>query len=341
MGKLRTMYALARRALFALDPETSHEVSIAALRCWGDLPTRPRPLAGSPIEVLGCKFANRVGLAAGLDKNAKALMGFARQGFGFVEIGTVTPRPQPGNPKPRLFRLPEHEALINRMGFNNDGAEVVARRLARHRRRLAGTVVGVNIGKNKSTPNEEALEDYRSAMTTLYDVADYFVANLSSPNTPGLRSLQSADELAALCAGLREVQRAQADATGRRVSFCVKVAPDLADADIDAIAEVLSDGVADGLIATNTTISREAVTGHALAQEAGGLSGAPLRQRSPEVVARFASRLPSSVPIIGVGGVSSLDDGQRMLDAGAVLVQIYTSFIYQGPALVRALAGLH
>lgn len=335
------MYDLARRALFALDPEVSHDLSITALRCWGDLPSAPTPLAGDAVEVLGCRFPNRVGLAAGLDKSAKALVGFARQGFGFVEVGTVTPRPQSGNPKPRLFRLPEHDALINRMGFNNDGAEVVARRLARHRRRLAGTVVGVNIGKNKTTPNEEAADDYQRAMTQLYDVADYFVANLSSPNTPGLRSLQSADELASLCQSLREVQRARTEATGRRVAFCVKVAPDLADEDIDAIAEVLSDGVADGLIATNTTVARDAVLGHKHANEAGGLSGAPLRERSPAVVERFASRLPASVPVIGAGGVFSPQDGQRMLDSGAVLVQIYTGFIYRGPPLVRALAGLH
>lgn len=331
------MIDLARKALFALEPETSHHLAIAGMAAYGHLPGKARPLTGRSVRVFGRDFANPVGLAAGLDKSAQALTGFARLGFGFVEIGTVTPKAQPGNPKPRMFRLPEHDALINRMGFNNDGAEAVARRLARSKPCLGGTIVGVNIGKNKVTPVEDALSDYVSAMRTLYAHADYFVANLSSPNTPGLRSLQSVAELGKLCASLRQVQDEMTAAGHLQVPFCIKVAPDLANEDIDAISEVLSDGIADGLVATNTTLDRGGVAGHRHADEAGGLSGAPVTERSLATVERFASRLPASVPIIGVGGIGSVAQARSMLDAGAVLVQVYTAFIYQGPTLVRNL----
>lgn len=332
-----TMIDLARKALFALDPETSHHLAISGMAAYGQLPGKARPLPGRTVRVFGREFANPVGLAAGLDKSAQALAGFARLGFGFVEIGTVTPKAQPGNPKPRMFRLPEHDALINRMGFNNDGADLVARRLARCKGSLGGTIVGVNIGKNKTTPVEDALSDYVSAMRTLYSHADYFVANLSSPNTPGLRSLQSARELEKLCAGLRQVQNEMTQAGRPLVPFCIKVAPDLTDEDIDATSELLSDGIADGLVATNTTLDRARVAGHRHAEEAGGLSGAPVTERALATVSRFANRLPDSVPIIGVGGIGSVEQGQAMLDAGAVLVQVYTAFIYQGPTLVRQL----
>lgn len=333
------MIDLARKALFALDPETAHHLAISGMSMYGQLPGSVRPGAGRSVRVFGREFANPVGLAAGLDKSAEAVLGFARLGFGFVEIGTVTPKAQPGNPKPRMFRLPEHDAIINRMGFNNDGADAVARRLARARPSLNGTIVGVNIGKNKVTPVENALQDYVSAMRTLYTHADYFVANLSSPNTPGLRSLQSVQELDRLCAALREVQNDMTAAGHPLVPFCIKVAPDLSDTEIDAISERLSDGIADGLVATNTTLERAPVAGHRHAEQAGGLSGAPVTGRALATVARFANRLPDSVPIIGVGGIGSVAQAQAMLDAGAVLVQIYTAFIYQGPKLVRQLVG--
>ena len=328
--------------LFALDAEQSHDVALAGLRLYGRLPGRPRPIVGTPRTLLGLRFANPVGLAAGLDKDARALPGLARLGFGHIEVGTVTPLPQPGNPKPRLFRLPAARALINRMGFNSGGVALMAGRLAalRDADRLGGTLVGVNVGKNKDTPLDRAADDYISAMTAVYASADYLTLNLSSPNTPGLRTLQSADALGPLLAAVREAQACLAGRHGRRVPVLLKIAPDLLDEDLEIIADAVLREGADGIIATNTTITRPGLEDQPLALQAGGLSGAPLRPLSLASVARLRSLLGSTVPVIGVGGIQTAADGAAMLAAGADLLQIYTGFIYRGPALVRELARL-
>ncbi|MFU8893307.1 MAG: quinone-dependent dihydroorotate dehydrogenase [Luteolibacter sp.] len=335
-----SLYPLARRCLFRLDPETAHHVSIAGLKfaektgllglaCAADLP-------GTPVEVMGLKFPNRIGLAAGLDKCGDTIDALGALGFGFIEMGTITPRPQPGNPKPRLFRLVEHEAVINRMGFNNPGiAEGVAN--VRKSRHYPG-VVGFNIGKNKDTPNESAADDYLVCLREAYPVAGYIAVNLSSPNTPGLRDLQGPEASARLLETLKSAQADLAREHGRHVPLLFKVAPDLDESHIRELARVFLDGGLDGLIATNTTLDRTAVSGHRYAGEAGGLSGRPLTTRSTEVVAAFAAELGGRIPIIGVGGICSPEDAEDKIRAGASLVQIYTSFIYQGPALVRRIA---
>ena len=334
------MYPMARAALFRLDPERAHDVSMAALR----LAERagllrclfPQDEFVAPVELMGLRFPNRVGLAAGLDKRGDAIDALGRLGFGFLEVGTITPRPQPGNPKPRLFRLVEHEAVINRMGFNNHGiADGVER--VRRSRDFDG-VIGFNIGKNKDTPNERAAEDYLACLREAHGVADYVAVNLSSPNTPGLRELQGPEACARLLGALKEEQARLERENGRRVPLLFKVAPDLEEGQIRELAKVFLDGGLDGLIATNTTLDRGAVAGHPRAGEAGGLSGAPLLARSNEVLAAFSAHLGGRVPLIGVGGIFSRADAESKLRAGASLVQIYTSFIYRGPALVRELA---
>jgi dihydroorotate dehydrogenase len=336
------MYALIRSLLFALDAEQSHDVALAALSLYGRLPGRPRPIAGTPRTLLGLRFANPVGLAAGLDKDARALTGLARLGFGHIEVGTVTPLPQSGNPKPRLFRLPAARALINRMGFNSGGVTAMAGRLLalRDANRLGGTLLGVNVGKNKDTPLDRAADDYICAMTAVYASADYLTLNLSSPNTPGLRTLQSADALGPLLAAVREAQARLAERHGRRVPVLLKIAPDLLGEDLEIIADAVLREGADGIIATNTTITRPGLDGEPLAQQAGGLSGAPLRPLSLATVTRLRSLVGPTVPVIGVGGIQTAADGAAMLAAGADLLQIYTGFIYRGPALVRELARL-
>ena len=295
------------------------------------------PHPGRRVQAFGLDFANPVGLAAGLDKNARAIAGFARMGFGFVEVGTVTPRPQPGNPKPRMFRLPAHGALINRMGFNNLGAEQMRYEIERARARgwCDRIVLGVNLGKNKDTPLEEADNDYLIGMRRLHDLADYFTLNLSSPNTPGLRTLQSGAALAGLLGRVKEEQQLLARGGGRAVPLLVKVAPDLAQEDVEIIAEQVALAQIDGVIATNTTIARDAVAGTRHADEAGGLSGPPVQAMSLATVRAFRKLLPSGVPIVGVGGLDCPVAAQAMLNAGANLLQIYTSFIYRGPKLVR------
>ena len=300
------------------------------------------PLADAGDLVLCLlRLANPLGLAAGLDKNASVIAGLARMGFGFLEVGTVTPRPQPGNPKPRMFRLPGHRALINRMGFNNHGVEHMRSAIEQARTRgwCDHIVLGVNLGKNKDTPLEEAVTDYLIGMRRLHDLADYFTLNLSSPNTPGLRTLQSGAALAGLLGRVKEEQQTLAAGGGRVVPLLVKVAPDLAAEDIEIIAEQLQAAQIDGLIATNTTISREAVAGARHADEQGGLSGAPLRSVSPATVRAFRNLLPDSVPIIGVGGIDSPETAAAMLASGANLLQIYTGFIYQGPKMVRKIVA--
>lgn len=336
------MYAATRALLFRLDAETSHDLALAGLRAYGRLPGIPVPLSGTPRRLMGLEFANVVGLAAGLDKDARAVSGLARLGFGCIEVGTVTPRPQPGNPRPRLFRLPRAEALINRMGFNNLGAEAMARQLDRLRSRddLGATRLGVNVGKNKDTPLEEAAGDYLRGMEALVQYADYLTLNLSSPNTPGLRTLQSEASLAPLLERVKEAQSRFAGRHGRYVPVALKIAPDLAAADLDIVAGALRRFEIDAVIATNTTISRPGVAGEPLADEAGGLSGRPLAPLSRDAVVRLRERLEGQVPIIGVGGIMDGAGGRAMLECGADLLQIYTGFIYRGPALIRELADL-
>lgn len=334
------MIEISQKLLLKLPPEIAHEVAISGLRLLGRLPGRAQPYTVTKRHLFGCEFANPIGLAAGLDKDAKAVAGLARLGFGFVEVGTVTPRPQPGNPRPRLFRLPKHQALINRMGFNNQGVATMVRRLdaLRARDQLAGTVIGVNLGKNKDTPLDAAAGDYTTCMQRLHSLADYFTLNLSSPNTPGLRQLQHGSELSELLDQVKDMQQRLAHG-GAVTPLLLKVAPDLDDEDIERIAEQVVRHELEGLIATNTTLDRGVVAEHPLSAEAGGLSGAPLTEVSCSVVRKFRRILPAQLPIVGVGGIGSVEDAQAMLDAGANLLQIYTSFIYQGPKLVRSLAN--
>ena len=284
------------------------------------------------VYVASLDFPNPVGLAAGLDKNADHLLGLGALGFGFIEVGTVTPQPQPGNPSPRMFRLPEHHAIINRMGFNNEGLDHLVARVAK--RRYAG-VLGINVGKNKDTPAEEAESDYRKGIAAVYDYADYITVNVSSPNTPGLRDLQFGDSLRQLLTAIKEEQGIQHQATGRYVPLAVKIAPDMDDEEIRFVANALLEAGIDGVVATNTTISREAVKGHRHAGEAGGLSGDPVREPSLRVIRGLYQVLGDEIPIIGVGGIRDGASAAEKIRAGARLVQVYTGFIYRGPALVR------
>jgi dihydroorotate dehydrogenase len=336
------MYALVRPLLFALDAESSHDLAIAALSSFGRLPGRIVPCPGRSRRLLGLDFANPVGLAAGLDKDARAVEGLARLGFGFVEVGTVTPRPQPGNPRPRLFRLTRAEAVINRMGFNNAGVDAMVRRLdgVRSRGRLGSTILGVNVGKNKDTPLASAADDYVTCMEAVYRYADYLTLNLSSPNTPGLRTLQSEAALAPLLDRIKDAQQRLAARHGRPVPVLLKIAPDLSQEDVDTVAAAVSRFGVDGVIATNTTISRPGVADLPLAAEAGGLSGAPLHPLALATVTRLRERLDPAIPVIGVGGIRDADSGRAMQAAGADLLQVYTGFLYRGPALIRELAAL-
>jgi dihydroorotate dehydrogenase len=329
------MYGLSRPFLFALDAERAHALGLASLEAAYRsglnplLASQPRPL---PTRALGLLFPNPVGLAAGLDKNGAHVDALLALGFGFVEVGTVTPRPQPGNPKPRMFRLPEKEAVINRLGFNNDGVDALVRNVGRARRRSG--LVGINIGKNKDTPNEDAAQDYLHCLRKVYPLADYVTVNISSPNTAGLRELQEEQALRRLVGTLREEQEALAARHGKRVPMLVKIAPDLSESDIDAAGRVLGDLQVDGVVATNTTTSREGVEGLRHAAEAGGLSGAPLMGKSTVVLRMLRTRLPESIPLVGVGGILHGADAATKQAAGALLVQLYTGLVYRGPALV-------
>jgi dihydroorotate dehydrogenase len=342
MGLYRLLF---RPLLFRLDPERAHHLILRFLQCLAQSPLLQRLLScWQPLEhpalqtqVAGLRFPNPFGLAAGFDKNAIAVDAFAALGFGFVEIGTVTPRSQVGNPLPRLFRLPADEAVINRLGFNNDGATVVARRLQMAQRRL---LIGVNLGKNADTPLEQALNDYRTCLEGLYDVGDYVVINVSSPNTPGLRQLQVRDNMYTLLSGLQacNYELARTRQVQPRPLF-VKIAPDLEPSELDDIVEAVQSCAADGIIATNTTIGRQGLT--TLTSEAGGLSGRPLRQRSTEVIRYLYRCSQGSIPIIGVGGIFSAEDAYEKICAGASLIQLYTGLIYRGPSLPRRInAGL-
>jgi dihydroorotate dehydrogenase len=327
------LYALARTALFRLDPEVAHDLALKSLSALGRRADWLGAGAsrGESRRAMGLEFPNPVGLAAGLDKNGEYVDALAALGFGFIEVGTVTPRPQPGNPRPRLFRLEEHEALVNRLGFNNQGVERLLRNVERASFR---GILGINIGKNFDTPIERAADDYLACLEAVYARASYVTVNISSPNTKNLRELQSGERLAELLAALMERRAALAKRHGAVRPLLVKVAPDLDDAQVEAIAELAVAHRVDGLIATNTTVSREGIEGHRLASEAGGLSGRPLMARATRVLGRFAAALDGRVPLIGVGGILDGADARAKMDAGASLVQVYTGFIYRGPALI-------
>jgi dihydroorotate dehydrogenase len=327
-------YGAVRPLLFALDPEAAHCASLASLDALNRLGLAAF-VAGTvpriPVRAMGLDFPNPVGLAAGLDKDGAHIDALSALRFGFIEVGAVTPRPQPGNPRPRLFRLPEAQALINRLGFNNSGVDVLVENIRRSSYR---GILGVNIGRNFDTPNERAADDYLACLRKVYPLASFVTANVSSPNTKDLRELQRPDGLDGLLAALSAERDRLAREQGKRVPLAVKVAPDLDDAAIDAIADrVVARGI-DAVIATNTTVSRRGVEHLPGSREAGGLSGAPLKALSTKVVAEFRRRLPERVTIVGVGGIASAADAREKLDAGASLVQLYTALVYRGPGLV-------
>ena len=339
-------YALARPFLFGLDPETAHELTMASLARTQGTPLQMAyctSRVSDPIELAGLKFPNRVGMAAGLDKNARCIDGLAAMGFGFVEVGTVTPKAQPGNPKPRMFRLPEANALINRLGFNNDGLDAfianVQKSAVRQQSGQSPLLLGLNIGKNAATPIENAVDDYLICLDGVYPHADYVTVNISSPNTKNLRALQSDEALDALLGQIAERRETLATQHGKRVPIFVKIAPDLDDAQIDVIAATLKRHAMDGVVATNTTLSRDAVKGLRHAEEAGGLSGAPVLAASNRVIRQLRAALGQGFPIIGVGGILSGADAVSKIKAGADVVQIYTGLIYQGPGLVTEAAN--
>ncbi len=334
-------YSLARLVLFRLDAEHTHELTLKAIERIQHTPlvcTLRQTRVDDPITLAGLTFPNRVGLAAGLDKNGRCIDGLAAMGFGFIEVGTVTPKAQPGTPKPRLFRLPKAQALINRMGFNNEGLSAFVAHVQRSRFRSSGGILGLNIGKNASTPIERAADDYVLGLEAVYPHADYVCINISSPNTQNLRSLQDDAALDALlsCLQTRKVQlQAQ---HGRCVPLFVKIAPDLNEMQVQNMAATLKRCGIDGVVATNTTVSREAIQGLAHATEAGGLSGIPVQASSNRVIAQLRSELGAAYPIIGVGGVMSGADAQAKIQAGANVIQLYTGLIYKGPLLVTEVA---
>jgi dihydroorotate dehydrogenase len=329
------MYGWLRTGLFLLPPETAHDVALKALGT-GRLFGLPRLLAGcppsAPANLLGLDFPNPIGLAAGLDKNGDYIDALSQLGFGFIEVGTVTPRPQSGNPKPRMFRLPEHQALINRLGFNNKGVDYLVERL---KKRKTETIVGANIGKQKETPVERAAEDYRFCLERVYPHCDYVTVNISSPNTANLRELQDTGPLAELLSELAGLRNSLAIKHGRDCPVLIKIAPDWTDKALKASLKVIGKSGIDGLIATNTTLDRSAVAGHAHAGEPGGLSGAPVRQAADHVLTTARQVLGSGFPIIGLGGITSGADAAAKKRCGADLAQVYTGFIYHGPKLIR------
>jgi dihydroorotate dehydrogenase len=331
-------YALTRPFLFGLDPEAAHDLTLGSIARLQNTPAEclwKQTRVADPVQLAGLTFPNRVGLAAGLDKNGRCIDGLGAMGFGFIEVGTVTPLAQSGNPKPRMFRLPQAQALINRLGFNNDGlAAFVANVQRAHSFRAAGGVVGLNIGKNAATPIEQATGDYLLGLAGVYPHADYITVNISSPNTQNLRSLQSDAALDALLGALQTRRLALAKAHGKTVPLFVKIAPDLDEAQVDVVAATLRSNGIEGVVATNTTLARDAVAGMPHATETGGLSGSPVLAASNRVISQLRAALGAGYPIIGVGGVMSAADACSKLQAGADLVQIYTGLIYSGPALV-------
>jgi dihydroorotate dehydrogenase len=336
------LYEIARKALFATDPETAHELSLESLKLGHQLGAtrlfcKTRSL---PVRCMGLEFPNPVGVAPGLDKNGDYFEALGDLGFGFIEIGTVTPRKQPGNPRPRVFRLVEAKAMINRLGFNNKGVDHLVRQV--RKRRYEG-ILGINIGKNFDTPIENAADDYLHCLDRVYPYADYVTINISSPNTENLRDLQQETELEQLLDALERRRAGLSEQHGRRVPLAVKVAPDLDDGQVRAIARVITDHGIDGVIATNTTISREGVEGMKHADESGGLSGAPLKDRADQVLAALRAELPDAISLIGVGGITRGQDAVDKLELGAQAVQFYTGMVYRGPDLVdeclRAIAA--
>lgn len=326
-----SLYRLIQPCLFRLDAETAHELTLKTLA--SAYPLIPKHHYDDPITLMGLTFSNRLGLAAGLDKNGIAIRGFDRLGFGHIEIGTVTPRPQAGNDKPRLFRLPEHRAIINRMGFNNHGIDALIRHASTAKPHI-NAILGINIGKNKTTPNENALDDYLHAMQLAYPVADYLTINISSPNTEGLRELQHGDDFKTLLTGLKEAQANLHTQHQKYTPIAVKIAPDNDENAIHTICQAIADSEIDAIIATNTTIDKTAVAEHPYGNEIGGLSGAPLTAKATAILQQIRAELPN-IPLIAVGGVMNGADYRAKLAAGADLVQIYTGLIYRGPALIH------
>jgi dihydroorotate dehydrogenase len=323
------LYALARPLLFALDPETAHNAALRFAGLAGAFAAAP---PACPVRAMGLDFPNPVGLAAGLDKHAEHVDALASLGFGFLELGGVTPRPQPGNPKPRLFRIPEAQAIINRYGLNSVGIDGFVQNLERKKTKA---IVGVNIGKNKDTPNENAADDYEICLEKLYPHVDYVTLNVSSPNTAGLRDLQGKEAIAALLSRMKKLQEKLREKHGRNVALALKIAPDLDHAAIRDIADAAKRERIDGIVATNTTVDRKGVAGFPHAEEQGGLSGAPLRQLATDVIGSLCRELKGEIPVIGVGGIMSGADAVEKLDAGASLVQVYSGLIYRGPGLVN------
>ena len=328
-------YSIAQKIMMRIDPEKVHDWVLGFFHTTGNsLFNRlySQSVKSDPIEVMGIIFPNCVGLAAGLDKDGEAIDAFHKMGFGHIEVGTVTPKPQPGNPKPRMFRVKEEEAIINRMGFNNKGVDNLVENL---KARRSNILVGVNIGKNKDTPLDEGKNDYLMCMEKVYPHAAYITVNISSPNTPGLRSLQYGELLNELLSELKVKQSVLTEDHGRYVPLALKIAPDLSEKEIDSIAVSLLENKFDAVIATNTTLDRQGIRGLQHAEENGGLSGCPLFHSSTAVIAKLHSKLQKRIPIIGVGGINNAHDAQMKFEAGADLVQIYTGFIYQGPVLIK------
>ncbi len=327
-----SLFKLGQKALFCLDAETAHW---ATVQMWQRAPRLSAALmhAGGdcPTTSMGLSFRNPVGVAAGLDKNGECINALAGMGFGFIEVGTVTPRPQPGNPRPRMFRLPEHAAVINRLGFNNKGVDHLCRQVEGARR---DCVLGINLGKNAATPNEQAAEDYLTGLRRVYALADYVTINISSPNTKDLRALQEQRPLRELLEQLLTARDELAVAHGRRLPLALKLAPDLDAAQLDSTAAVIAESGIDAVIATNTTIRRDMLGAHPLAGEAGGLSGKPLAPLAQQVFEALRERLPATIAMIGVGGIHDRESARARMAAGAELIQVYTGFVYRGPALL-------
>lgn len=328
------IYSVSKPFLFQLDPERSHDLTLKLLRWVGQTPAKklfPKPPQCQPLQVMGLTFPNPVGLAAGLDKNGAYIDGLATLSFGFIEVGTVTPRAQPGNPKPRLFRIPQAEGIINRFGFNNLGVDNLIENVKRARYK---GILGINIGKNFDTPNERAIDDYLIGLQKVYPHASYVVVNISSPNTKNLRQLQEREALAGLLSALKSEQAQLAQKHGRYVPIALKIAPDLELEQVGEIAALLLEYQMDAVIATNTTLSREVVAGLPHAEEAGGLSGAPVKDKSTLIIRELSQHLKNEIPIIGVGGIMCGDDARAKIEAGASLIQVYSGLIYRGPRLV-------
>lgn len=331
------IYSFSKPLLFQLDAERAHDLTLKSLKYaekTGALALLAKSHHCQPRQVMGLVFPNAVGLAAGLDKNAAYIDGLAAMGFGFIEVGTITPRPQPGNPRPRLFRVQEAEGIINRFGFNNLGVDTLVANVKASKFYQNNGILGINIGKNFDTPNERAVDDYLICLRKVYEHASYVTVNISSPNTKNLRALQEKEALGALLAALKAEQVGLAETHGRYVPIALKIAPDLELAQVNEIADLLMEQGFDGVIATNTTLARDAVQGMKHAEEAGGLSGAPVRDKSTTVIRQLAARLQGQLPIIGVGGIMSGKDASEKITAGASLVQVYSGLIYRGPALV-------